>query len=155
MFIYDNIHPIQWFYLRLKPYSYIMTIENLLFNTQRKKMYDSSKPFIDKLIQSKDIDSLYITGGFITDKEKPADIDLFVVFKQNIPIKNISSLINASPPTIDFRQVSIKTDDNVCSIYNNKIEDKKYCSPLSHEIDVLEDFMEDIYGKKYKLVKLK
>jgi len=131
---------------------------NIIFDRQRDALLKASEKFITSLIRHNNIKSLYITGSFITEKPHPEDIDLYITFSKNTSETQIDEILNNIPEKVDIRLATIETERGICPVYrkNNRIIiNHNDCEHQSHYIDVLEDFMECEYGKRFRLFKLK
>jgi len=63
----------------------------------RQHIWDKSKAIIEKVSQVIEIDSVVVLGSFVTEKERPADVDFIVMIKTKDTEENWSTDIQFVP----------------------------------------------------------
>lgn len=62
-----------------------------VFNLDRQVVWEGFGRFLNQVMPVPEIDVLYIDGGFVTDKDRPKDIDLVLEFPDMSTLFNVLS----------------------------------------------------------------
>lgn len=129
----------------------------LLFNDHRKNLLNQTIDSLYELVNNLHITDIFIRGSFISDKEKPNDIDIIVFAKKN-SIKNVIDKVHEIHNKTNKKIESIfaikKDEETICPVYFTReekiVERDNECDDIKHFLDVHSDLADN-----WKLLKIK
>ena len=95
--------------------------KNIFVNTpRRKELFKNLQKFLKLCIDAKGIESIYIGGSFTTDKAEPGDIDLLVIFTNEL-LYSSDKLSESAEIITDF--IRVRQEYEIEAFYAKLLED--------------------------------